>query len=321
MDRFAAVVKLSRDEQGKTPLLEPVLFDPAALWLSSALEREGASRFFVFCHRDDMAAAAPCFPEGTVFACPDTAEGQAALADFTASAGCPVRTFPDAGFDLDAVLGKEASVRRLTAAGVRFIDPQNAWIGPRVEVGDGTVILPGTILRGNTVIGKNCEIGPNTMIRDCRIADGVTVNSSQLNEAEVDEGTTVGPFAYIRPHTHVGKNVKVGDFVELKNSTIGEGTKISHLTYVGDSDVGSKVNFGCGTVTVNYDGTKKYRTVIGDHAFIGCNTNLVAPVEVGEGAYTAAGSTITDTVPPQSLAIARSRQEVKKDWVKRRRKS
>ncbi len=110
----------------------------------------------------------------------------------------------------------------------------------------------------------------------------------------------IGPFAYIRPNCHVGPGVKVGDFVELKNSTIGEGTKISHLTYVGDSDVGGHVNFGCGTVTVNYDGTSKFRTVIGDHAFIGCNTNLVAPVRVGEGAYTAAGSTITDEVPADS---------------------
>jgi len=130
----------------------------------------------------------------------------------------------------------------------------------------------------------------------------------------------VGPFAYIRPGCHVGKGVKVGDFVELKNSTIGDGTKISHLTYVGDTDAGAHINFGCGTVTVNYDGEKKFRTTIGDHAFIGCNTNLVAPVTVGEGAYTAAGSTITDDVPADSLAIARDRQIVKKQWAAKRRK-
>lgn len=121
------------------------------------------------------------------------------------------------------------------------------------------------------------------MVRDCTVGDGVTINASQLNESTIGDGVKIGPFAYIRPNCHVGPGVKVGDFVELKNSTIGEGTKISHLTYVGDSDVGGHVNFGCGTVTVNYDGTSKFRTVIGDHAFIGCNTNLVAPVRVGRG--------------------------------------
>ena len=208
---------------------------------------------------------------------------------------------------------------RLMRSGVRVMDPNVCYVGPQVKVGEGTVLLPGAILRGKTVIGKNCEIGPNSMVRDCTVGEGVTVNASQINESTVDDGTTVGPFAYIRPNCHVGPHVKVGDFVELKNSTIGEGTKISHLTYVGDSDVGGHVNFGCGTVTVNYDGAQKYRTTIGDNAFIGCNTNLVAPVKVGEGAYTAAGSTITDEVPADSLAIARARQTVKKQWAAKRR--
>ena len=209
--------------------------------------------------------------------------------------------------------------RRLMAAGVRLMDPNTCYIGPQATVGAGSVLLPGAILRGKTVIGKDCEIGPNSMIRDCTVGDGVTVNASQLNESTVEDGVKIGPFAYIRPNCHVGPGVKVGDFVELKNSTIGAGTKISHLTYVGDSDVGERVNFGCGTVTVNYDGTTKYRTTIGDDAFIGCNTNLVAPVRVGSGAYTAAGSTITDEVPADSLAIARARQTVKKQWAARRR--
>ena len=134
----------------------------------------------------------------------------------------------------------------------------------------------------------------------------MTINSSQCNESTIDSGAHVGPFAYIRPNCHVGADVKVGDFVELKNSTIGEGTKISHLTYVGDADVGRKVNFGCGTVLVNYDGNRKYRSTIGDHCFIGCNTNLVSPVHIGDGAYTAAGSTITQDVEPDALAIARA---------------
>lgn len=217
-------------------------------------------------------------------------------------------------------MARSLSVERLLAGGVRIVDADHTYAGPASTVGEGSTLLPGVILRGRTSIGKNALLGPNTMIRDCQVGDGVSVNSSQLNESVVEDGVVIGPFAYIRPHCRLSQKVKVGDFVELKNSVIGEGTKISHLTYVGDSDVGAGVNFGCGTVTVNYDGEKKFRTVIGDHAFIGCNTNLVAPVAVGDGAYTAAGSTITEDVPPDSLAIARDRQTVKKNWVKKRRK-
>lgn len=228
-------------------------------------------------------------------------------------------------WDSAQYFARHASVERLcgelSTAPVRFIDKEQAYIGPRVKVGGGTVILPGTILRGETIIGAGCEIGPNTMIRDCVIGNRVTVNASQLNESTVDDGTTVGPFAYVRPNCHVGKDVKVGDFVELKNSTIGDGTKISHLTYVGDTDAGSHINFGCGTVTVNYDGTAKFRTTIGDNAFIGCNTNLVAPVKIGDGAYTAAGSTVTEDVPADSLCIARSPQTIKVQWAAKRRRA
>ena len=212
-----------------------------------------------------------------------------------------------------------AKRQALLDSGVKMMDPDTVYVEESVTVGPGTLLLPGTILRGRTVVGANCEIGPNTMLVDCTVGDGVTINSSQCNESTIDSGAHVGPFAYIRPNCHVGADVKVGDFVELKNSTIGEGTKISHLTYVGDSDVGERVNFGCGTVTVNYDGFTKFRTTIGDDAFIGCNTNLVAPVKVGDGAYTAAGSTITDDVPGDSLAIARTRQTVKKQWAAKRR--
>ena len=217
-------------------------------------------------------------------------------------------------------MARQFGAERLLDQGVRLMDASSCYVGPQVQVGSGTVLLPGTILRGETFIGKGCEIGPYSMIRDCVIGDKVTVNQSQLNESTVETEAKIGPFAYIRPDCHVGAGVKVGDFVELKNSIIGAGTKISHLTYVGDSDVGQKVNFGCGTVTVNYDGSTKFRTTIGDNAFIGCNTNLVAPVKVGDGAYPAAGSTITNDVPPDSLAIARSMQMVKKQWAAKRRK-
>lgn len=207
----------------------------------------------------------------------------------------------------------------LAAEGVLFMDSSAVYVEESVKVGKGTLLLPGTILRGNTVIGENCEIGPNTMIVSCEIGDNVTINSSQCNESVLESGCTVGPFAYVRPHCRVGKSVKVGDFVELKNATIGDNTKISHLTYVGDSDVGSGVNFGCGTVTVNYDGNKKYRCTIEDNAFIGCNTNLVAPVTVGQGAYTAAGSTITKDVEEDALAVARTKQSQLSGWAKTHR--
>ena len=215
------------------------------------------------------------------------------------------------------LMARQSSVWRLMDAGVRIMDPNSVYVGPEVIVEEDTVLLPGAILRGKTSIGRGCEIGPNSMIEDCVIGDGVTVNASQLCRSTVEEGAMIGPFAYIRPNCHVGRGVKVGDFVELKNAGIGEGTKIAHLTYMGDADVGKNVNIGCGTVTVNYDGTSKYRTVIGDNAFIGCNTNLVAPVRIGAGAYTAAGSTITNDVDDNALAIARSRQVVKRQWAAR----
>lgn len=200
--------------------------------------------------------------------------------------------------------------------GVTIIDPKVTYIDENVEIGEGTVIYPGNILEGNTKIGINCILGQNNRIVDSIIDDGADVMSSVLIESKVGEGTHVGPFAYLRPNSNVGKNARIGDFVELKNSNIGDGTKVSHLTYVGDSDVGSEVNFGCGTVTVNYDGINKHRTTIGNKVFIGCNTNLVSPVKLGDGAYTAAGTTVTEDVPENALVIGRVRQEVKEGWAK-----
>ena len=214
---------------------------------------------------------------------------------------------------------RDRIVRRHMQNGVRVMDPSAVYIDPRVTIGRGTVVLPGSILRGETAVGRDCTIGPNAMVRDCTVGDETEINASQANESVIGSRTHVGPFAYIRPGCTIGDDIKVGDFVEVKNSTIGDGTKISHLTYVGDSDVGKKVNFGCGTVTTNYDGFKKYRCTIGDGAFLGCNTNLVAPVTVGDGCYTAAGSTITEEVPPDALAVARSRQRNVEGWAARRR--
>ena len=202
-------------------------------------------------------------------------------------------------------------------AGVTIIDPQNTYIDDEVIIGSDTIIYPGSIIRGKTVIGSDCEIGPSSTLDDTVIGNGTTFKNSVAINAKIGDNTTVGPFAYIRPNSDIKNNVKIGDFVEVKNSVIGNGTKVSHLTYIGDSDVGEKINFGCGTITVNYDGKNKFRTVIEDSAFIGCNTNLVAPVKVGKGAFIAAGSTITDDVDDNALAIARSRQTVKKDWKKK----
>ena len=212
---------------------------------------------------------------------------------------------------------REKILRRHIENGVCIMDPNTTYIDPRAVIGAGTTLLPGTIIRGRSVIGCDCEIGPNAVVRDCTVGDRTTINASQVNESRIGSDTTVGPFAYVRPNSTIGDHVKAGDFVEIKNSVIGNGTKISHLTYIGDSDVGERVNFGCGTVTVNYNGFEKNRTTVEDDAFIGCNTNLVAPVRVGRGAYTAAGSTIDKDVPAHALGIARERQTNKEGWAKK----
>lgn len=202
--------------------------------------------------------------------------------------------------------------------GVKINMPHTVMIEADVEIGEGTEIEQNVILKKGTKIGKNCLIGMGTTIESGEIADGVKVLSSMILKSKIGSNTTVGPFAYVRPDCIVGENARIGDFVELKNCNIGNGTKVSHLTYVGDADVGEKCNFGCGTVTVNYDGKKKHRTVIGNNVFVGCNSNLVAPVSLKDGAYTAAGSTITDEVPENNLAIARARQVNKEVWKDKR---
>lgn len=202
--------------------------------------------------------------------------------------------------------------------GVSFVDEYCAYIDESVVIGAGTVIGPCVTLSGETVIGRDCFIGQNTVITDSTIDDNVNIKSSVITDSTVGSGTTVGPFAYLRPNSHIGRDCKVGDFVEVKNSTMGDGAKASHLTYIGDSDVGSKVNLGCGVVFVNYDGTSKYRSVVEDGAFIGCNSNLVSPVKVGKGAYIAAGSTVTEDVEGDALYIARAKGTKKPNWVSKK---
>ena len=215
---------------------------------------------------------------------------------------------------------RKAVIERLMDDGVEFLCTDGVSIGRNVKAGAGTKILQGTILRGNTVIGDNCVIGPNCLIEDCTVGDGVTLNSVQAYQSQIDDGAKIGPFVHIRPGSHIMARVKIGDFVEVKNSVIGEKTSVSHLTYVGDSDVGEDCNFGCGTVTCNYDGFKKHRISIDDNAFIGCNTNLVAPVKIGKSAYTAAGTTVTEDVPDGALAIERGPLNFKEGFGDRRLK-
>lgn len=199
--------------------------------------------------------------------------------------------------------------------GVDIPCTDGVMIGKDVKIGASTRILPNTIIIGNTVIGDNCVIGPNTWIDNSNIGSDVVLDNCKVTDSTVEDGVDCGPFVKVRANSVLKKGVHIGNFVEVKNSVVGEGTKSAHLTYIGDSDVGRNVNFGCGTVTCNYDGKVKSRCKIGDGAFIGCNTNLIAPVKVGELAYIAAGSTITDNIPDEALSIARAKQVNKEGWV------
>ena len=218
-----------------------------------------------------------------------------------------------------SLMVRDRVVQGFARNGVFILDPANTYIDPRALIGAGTKILPGTIIQGDTRIGYGCTIGPNALIDTCVLGDGVQVNASQVYQSVLADGCDVGPYAHIRPNCAVGKQCHIGAFVQLKNCVLGEGTKMAHLTYVGDADVGKGVNFGCGTITTNYDGFQKHRCKIGDKAFIGCNTNLVSPVEVGDGAYIAAGTTVIKNVPADALAVGRAKQENKDGWAKRRR--
>ena len=303
-----------------------VLFTPLYVHLAHSLESIGAQVVYGGADEEMRSVLAPSLTDAAgddvfelaepVFFTPETLKETLESGTLTSNA-VPYRDFTRLA-EAEEELRREV-IARLLASGVRIVGPATVFIAPTVTVEPGATVLPGCILRGRTTIRSGAVIGPNSIVENSEIASGVTVNASQVYDSRIGEGTTVGPFAHVRPNCVIGERCRVGAFVEFKNSNIGDGTKASHLTFVGDSDVGSRVNFGCGTVTCNYDGYKKHRTTIEDDAFIGCNTNLVAPVAVRAGAFTAAGTTVTDEVPADALAIGRAYTVNKADWVKRYR--
>jgi len=207
--------------------------------------------------------------------------------------------------------------QKFMADGVTMLDPDTTRIDAGVEIAPDTTVFPNTHILGDTRIGPNCDIGPDTTISSSILGSGVRIRNSVIEQANIGDETVVGPYAYLRPGTAIGSRVRVGDFVEIKNSQIGDGTKVPHLSYVGDTQIGSGTNIGCGVITANYDGKNKNKTIIGNRVFVGSNVNLVAPVTIEDDAVVAAGSTINENVPAGALAIARSRQTVKEDWRKK----
>lgn len=216
---------------------------------------------------------------------------------------------------------QERLLRTHSANGVTIIDPKSTFIGADVLIGSETVILPNTTITGGTQIGSNCQVGPNCYLRDSQIGNGCTIFMSHTNEAQIGDSVKIGPFANIRPGSDLGNSVKIGNFVETKKASIGEGTSISHLTYIGDASIGSNTNVGAGAITCNYDGFSKHRTEIGSDCFIGSNSTLVAPVVIGDEVMVAAGSVITEDVSSGSMAIGRGRQVNKDNWFTAWRKA
>ncbi len=199
--------------------------------------------------------------------------------------------------------------------GVTIVDMDNTYIGRDVKIGADTIIEPGCVLKGNTVIGDNCVIGPYCEFTNVEVKDNVEIKFSVISDSIIESGVDIGPYARLRNHCHILENVHMGNFVEMKNTTFGVGSKCAHLSYIGDAEVGTDVNIGCGSITSNYDGKNKFKTVIKDRVFVGCNSNLVAPVTLEDDAYVGAGSTITDTVPEKAFAIARARQVTKEGYA------
>jgi bifunctional UDP-N-acetylglucosamine pyrophosphorylase/glucosamine-1-phosphate N-acetyltransferase len=266
---------------------------------------------------------------------PDNAKGEYYLTDIIGAAcrsGLVVQAVQSddwreaVGVDSKADLARaEALIRqqaleRLMASGVTVIDPQTTYVHPEVQVGCDTVLHPNTYLLGKTVIGEDCEIWPNTVIRDSTLEDGVTVfPSCVIAGSTIAAGTHVGPFAHLRPESALGKRVRIGNFVEVKKSSIGDDSKASHLSYIGDVVMGKDVNVGAGFIACNYDGEKKNETIIEDEVFIGSDSQIIAPLRIGRGAYIATGTTVRKEVPPQALVFNTKDQVHREDWALQRK--
>ena len=206
---------------------------------------------------------------------------------------------------------------RLMKQGVEIYDADNCYIEPTVRIETGVKLLPGAIVKGSSILRSGCVIGPWSVVENSEIGEGSVVNASQIHDSRVAAEVQIGPYAHLREGAVLSRGVKIGNFVEVKNSSLGENTWASHLSYLGDAEIGAGCNFGCGTVTVNYDRVQKHKTTVEDNAFIGCNSSLIAPLHIGKGAYVAAGTTVTEDVPENALTIARIRQSNKKEWASR----
>lgn len=341
-DTFKAVVSRHRKAKADVTVLTAILPDPTGY---GRIIRAGASVARIVEHKDaspeeravsEVNAGTYCFEVAALASAlkkikPDNAQKELYLTDvirLTNERGGKViavtapRPEEALGINSRAELAEAESVirrrinARLMAAGVSIIDPANTYIGPGVIIGRDTVVYPGNYLAGNTIIGEGCTLLPGNIITDSTIKDGVFVMGySVINESCVDDSAKVGPFAHIRPGSRLERNSRAGNFVEMKKTLLGEGSKASHLSYLGDALIGRDVNIGAGTITCNYDGFNKFQTVIEDGVFVGSDTQLVAPVRVGRGALIAAGTTVTRDVACDSLAISRTRQSELKGWA------
>lgn len=345
-ETLRAMIALHEESEAVVTLLSTQLPDPTGY---GRVLRDGGGRVVGIVEHKDATdsqrsiregnlgtylASWPLLREALAALTPNNAQGEYYLTDAIAhlvQAGhhvaCHLTDDPleGEGVNTRAQLARlQAAYQRRTAErwmveGVTVVNPDTTIIGPRVQLGRDTVVEPGAILLGDTTVGERCLIGAYSQLRDVSCGDEVEVLHSYLVDATVGDGTHIGPYAHLRQGATLGRNVRLGNFVEVKKSTIGDGSKAAHLAYLGDAEVGAKVNIGCGVITVNYDGTKKCKTTIRDHAFVGSNSNLIAPVTIEEAGYVAAGSTITDDVPAGALAVGRGRQVNKEGWVAKRK--
>lgn len=349
------VVDAFVDREGKIPLCEsPVVYKKAIDWARDAASAVGITEFYIgpdcdmselakydtvvairantIIRRSNMRAACAQHEVNTAL----DANGEIIAQIYSAEefaknrdnlfAGSDFTIYVDDSYILNSAsdvlrvneLMRNSIIKRHISNGVIFTDLSGVVIGRDAVIAPGSVILPGSVIIGDSVIGSGCEIGPGCQLNDTEVGDNVKLLHVVADGAKVGSGSTVGPYTQLRKDSVIGEKVKIGDFVEIKNSNIGDGTSVAHLTYIGDADVGKHCNFGCGVVMVNYDGEKKSRSTVGDYCFVGCNTNLVSPVTLGDGAFTAAGSTITKDVPSDALAIERGEQRNIEGYSKRK---